>query len=35
MKYLGFIIFIDSIEVDPVKVKVVKDWVKFKTVKGI
>jgi hypothetical protein len=35
MKYLGFIISIGDIEVDPDKIAVIKDWRLLKTVKGI
>jgi hypothetical protein len=34
-KYLGFIISTDSIEVDPSKTEVVRNWKEPKTVKGI
>ena len=35
MKYLGFIISTDGVEVDPAKVEVIKNWEEPKTVKGI
>jgi hypothetical protein len=35
IKYLGFIILMDGIKVDPEKVTVVKNWEALKTIRGI